>query len=109
MSLFQTEVRFLGHPTCQGKVTPIQRSIDFASKFPDVITDRTGNNPRGRGRSSPKTSLGSLYGSSSNSPVLQRGGMSLISSKISQASSSVRLEDIPENSPLYVELQAYLS
>jgi len=41
MSLFQTEVRFLGHLICQGKVTPIQRSIDFASKFPDVIKDRT--------------------------------------------------------------------
>ena len=41
MSLFQTNVRFLGHNICQGKITPIQRSIDFASKFPDVITDRT--------------------------------------------------------------------
>jgi len=41
MSLFQTDVRFLGHNICQGKITPIQRSIDFASKFPDVITDRT--------------------------------------------------------------------
>src|SRR5690242_15972281 len=36
MSLFQTEVRFLGHNICQGKITPIQRAIDFASKFPDV-------------------------------------------------------------------------
>ena len=41
MSLFQTEVRFLGHLICQGKITPIQRSIEFASKFPDIITDRT--------------------------------------------------------------------
>ncbi|KAG5619541.1 hypothetical protein H5410_004759 [Solanum commersonii] len=66
-----------------------------------------GNNLRGRGRSS----LGSLYGSSSNSPILQRRKMSLISSKISQntASSSVHLEDIPEDSPLYAKLRAYLS
>ncbi|KAG5581606.1 hypothetical protein H5410_052233 [Solanum commersonii] len=35
--------------------------------------------------------------------------MSLISSKISQASSSVRLKDIPRNSSLYAELHAYLS
>ncbi|KAL3328518.1 hypothetical protein AABB24_035914 [Solanum stoloniferum] len=41
MGLFQTNVRFLGHLICQRKVTPIQRSIDFASKFPDVIKDRT--------------------------------------------------------------------
>jgi len=41
MSLFLTDVRFLGHNICQGNITPIQRSIDFASKFPDVITDRT--------------------------------------------------------------------
>jgi len=41
MSLFQTKVRFLGHNICQGKITPIQRSIDFALKFPDIITDWT--------------------------------------------------------------------
>ncbi|KAG5605483.1 hypothetical protein H5410_026975 [Solanum commersonii] len=68
-----------------------------------------GNNPRGRGRSSS----GSSYGSSSNSPILQRGGMSLINlnSKNSQstASSSVHLEDTPENNPLYTQLQEYLS
>ncbi|KAG5599218.1 hypothetical protein H5410_030588 [Solanum commersonii] len=66
-----------------------------------------GNNTRGRGRSSP----GSLHGSSSNSPVIQRGRMSLINSKISQneASSSVHLEDIPESSPLFAQLQAYFS
>ncbi|KAG5610340.1 hypothetical protein H5410_021621, partial [Solanum commersonii] len=54
-----------------------------------------GNKTRGRGISSP----GSSYGYSSSSPVIQRGRMSLINSKISQneASSSVHLEDIPEN------------
>ncbi|KAG5588630.1 hypothetical protein H5410_049064 [Solanum commersonii] len=44
--------------------------------------------------------------------MLKLGGMSLINlpSKSSQkASSSVHLEDIPEGSPLYAELQAYLS
>ncbi|WMV41142.1 hypothetical protein MTR67_034527 [Solanum verrucosum] len=65
------------------------------------------NNPRGWGRSSS----GSSYGSSSNSPILQRRGMSLINSKITQptTSSSVQLEDIPEDSLLYAELQVYLS
>ncbi|CAN4119567.1 unnamed protein product [Withania somnifera] len=41
MNTFQTNVRFLGHNICQGKIIPIQRSIEFASKFPDIITDRT--------------------------------------------------------------------
>jgi len=72
-----------------------------------------GNNSQGRGRSSPGSSSGSSYGSSSNSPILQHGGISLINlhSKGEQkpTSSSVQLEDIPEGSPLYVELQAYLS
>ncbi|KAG5631390.1 hypothetical protein H5410_003107 [Solanum commersonii] len=66
------------------------------------------NNTRGRGRSSP----GSSYEYSSNSPIIQRGKMSLINSKISlseASSSSVYLEDILESSPLYVQLQAYLS
>uniref|UniRef100_M1E0G4 Uncharacterized protein n=1 Tax=Solanum tuberosum TaxID=4113 RepID=M1E0G4_SOLTU len=44
-----------------------------------------GNNPRRRGRSSPGSSSGSLYGSSSSFPIQQRGGMSLS-----------KLEDISE-------------
>uniref|UniRef100_M1CUN3 Uncharacterized protein n=1 Tax=Solanum tuberosum TaxID=4113 RepID=M1CUN3_SOLTU len=62
---------------------------------------------RGRGRSSP----GSSYGSSSNTSIMQMGRKSLINSRISQseASSSVHLEDIPEDSSLYAQLQAYLS
>ena len=62
-----------------------------------------GNHIRGMGISSP----GSSYGSSSSSPVIQRGRMSLINSNISQSegsSSSVHLEDIPEGSLLYAEL-----
>ncbi|KAG5579683.1 hypothetical protein H5410_050310 [Solanum commersonii] len=67
--------------------------------------------PRRRGRSFPGPSSESSYRSSSNSPILQRGGMSLINSKVSQkaTSSSVHLEDILEGSLLYAELQAYLS
>ncbi|KAG5571101.1 hypothetical protein H5410_060867, partial [Solanum commersonii] len=66
-----------------------------------------GNNTRGRGRSSP----GLSYRSSSNSPFIQMGIMSLINSKISQseASSSIHLEDIPEDNLLYAQLQAYLT
>ncbi|KAG5594619.1 hypothetical protein H5410_035851 [Solanum commersonii] len=67
---------------------------------PPWITKGKGNNSR------------SSYGSSSSLPLLQRGGKSLISSKISQKSaslSSIHLEDILEGSPLYTELQAYLA
>jgi hypothetical protein len=41
MKIFQTKVRFLGHEIDQGTIVPISRSIEFASKFPDVITDKT--------------------------------------------------------------------
>ena len=38
--LFQTNVRFLGHNIYQGTITPIQRALAFADKFPDEIKDR---------------------------------------------------------------------
>ncbi|XP_059284734.1 uncharacterized protein LOC132038027 [Lycium ferocissimum] len=41
MSLFQTKVRFLGHNIEKGNIIPINRSIEFASKFPDNITNKT--------------------------------------------------------------------
>ncbi|KAG5571195.1 hypothetical protein H5410_060961 [Solanum commersonii] len=78
---------------------------------PWVTTGRgKGNNPRGRGRYSPSSSRSS-YGSSSNTPIIQKGGMSLfnLNSKAQEAASSVHLEDIPENNPLYTQLHAYLS
>ncbi|KAG5580642.1 hypothetical protein H5410_051269 [Solanum commersonii] len=73
-----------------------------------------GNNFHGRGRSSPGSSTaGSSYGSSSNSPIIQRGEMSLVKLKTSQKeasfSLSIHLEDIPEDNPLYAELRAYLT
>lgn len=40
ISLFQTRVRFLGHYIYQGTITPIERSIQFADKFPDEIKDK---------------------------------------------------------------------
>ncbi|KAG5590196.1 hypothetical protein H5410_040710 [Solanum commersonii] len=46
-----------------------------------------GNNTKGRGRSSP----GSSYESASNSPIIQKGRMSLINSKISQSEASSSL------------------
>ncbi|KAG5619578.1 hypothetical protein H5410_004796 [Solanum commersonii] len=53
---------------------------------------------------------GSSYrSSSSNSPIIQRGGKSLVNPKTSQnEASSIHLEDIPENNSLYAQLQAYL-
>ena len=41
ISLFQTRVRFLGHYITHGTITPIERSLAFASKFPDKILDKT--------------------------------------------------------------------
>ncbi|KAK6150679.1 hypothetical protein DH2020_015611 [Rehmannia glutinosa] len=41
MSLFQTKIRFLGHYISQGTITPIERSLQFANKFPDKILDKT--------------------------------------------------------------------
>ena len=40
MKLFQTKIRFLGHEIYQGKKKPIQRSIEFANKFPDEIKNK---------------------------------------------------------------------
>ncbi|WMV51262.1 hypothetical protein MTR67_044647 [Solanum verrucosum] len=66
-----------------------------------------GSYTRGRGRSSSKSS-GSSYGSSSSSPIIQRGGMSLVK-LTKEVASSIHLDDIPLNNPLYAQLQAYLS
>ncbi|MFS7982223.1 putative nucleotidyltransferase, Ribonuclease H [Helianthus anomalus] len=38
--LFQTNVRFLGHIIEKGKIIPINRSIEFANRFPDKIIDK---------------------------------------------------------------------
>jgi hypothetical protein len=40
IKLFQDKIRFLGHNIYQGKITPIDRAIQFADKFPDEIKDR---------------------------------------------------------------------
>ncbi|PKU68130.1 hypothetical protein MA16_Dca025065 [Dendrobium catenatum] len=39
IKLFQTTIRFLGHTITNDTITPIQRSIEFADKFPDKILD----------------------------------------------------------------------
>ncbi|GAB2265572.1 hypothetical protein Dimus_037837 [Dionaea muscipula] len=41
MKLFQTKVRFLGHFITNNTLTPIDRVIEFADKFPDEITNKT--------------------------------------------------------------------
>ncbi|KAK9671692.1 hypothetical protein RND81_12G048200 [Saponaria officinalis] len=41
MSLFQTKIRFLGHNIEKGNIIPISLSVDFGSKFPDIIIDKT--------------------------------------------------------------------
>ena len=39
MKLFETHVRFLRHVINHGKITVIEKIIEFASKFLDTITD----------------------------------------------------------------------
>jgi hypothetical protein len=41
IKLFQTKIRFLGFDISEGKIRPIDRAIQFADKFPDVITEKT--------------------------------------------------------------------
>ena len=41
IKLFQTKVRFLGYDISEGQICPIDRAIQFADKFLDVITDKT--------------------------------------------------------------------
>ncbi|KAG5600009.1 hypothetical protein H5410_031379 [Solanum commersonii] len=86
---------------------PLNKHLKWIRMDPPWITKSRGMNNNTRGRSSPCSS----YRSSSNSPVIQMGRRCLINSKVSQseASSSVHLEDIPENSSLCTQLQAYLS
>ena len=40
INLFQTKIRFLSHHIYQGTITLIQRSIQFANKFPYEIKDK---------------------------------------------------------------------
>ena len=74
------------------------------------VHSREGKNQRGRGRSSFSQSTRSSYDSSF--PVIQLGSKTLINSKIgeasSSASSSINLKDIPKDSSLYEQIQAYL-
>ena len=37
----QTKVRFLGYDIFEGQICPVDRAIQFADKFPNVITDKT--------------------------------------------------------------------
>ncbi|KAG5574739.1 hypothetical protein H5410_054873 [Solanum commersonii] len=70
-----------------------------------------GTYTRERGRSSSSKTSGSSYGSSSSSSIIQRGGMSLVklTSSSKEATSSIHLDDIPENNSLYAQLRSYLS
>ena len=40
ISLFQDKIRFLGHTIYKGTLSPIDRAIQFANKFPDEIKDK---------------------------------------------------------------------
>ncbi|KAL4204244.1 hypothetical protein AMTRI_Chr01g108800 [Amborella trichopoda] len=41
INLCQTKIRFLGHNIHQGTIVPIDRAIQFADKFPDIILNKT--------------------------------------------------------------------
>ncbi|KAG5616195.1 hypothetical protein H5410_016019 [Solanum commersonii] len=67
---------------------------------------------RGRGRSFLSSSRSSYGSSSSSTPIIQKGGMSLynLNSRAQEkASSSIHLEDIPESDPLYAKLQEFIT
>ncbi|KAG5580001.1 hypothetical protein H5410_050628 [Solanum commersonii] len=71
-----------------------------------------GSYTRGRGRSSPSPSRSSYGSSSSSTPIIQKGGMSLynLNSRAQEkASSSIHLKDILESDPLYAKLQEFLT
>ncbi|XP_047256165.1 uncharacterized protein LOC124888925 [Capsicum annuum] len=90
----------------------------------DMATDPPWQMDRGKGigrgryssfgrRSAPSSSQPQAsYASSSNSSMIQRENMSLLNSKIPQigesSSQSIHLKDIPEDHPLYGQLQSYL-
>ncbi|KAG5619596.1 hypothetical protein H5410_004814 [Solanum commersonii] len=81
---------------------------------PPWITKAKGKDSytRRRGRSSPSSSRSSYGSSSSSTPIIQKGGMSLynLNSRAQEkASSSIHLEDIPESDPLYAKLQEFLT
>ena len=40
ISLFQDKIQFLGHNIYKGTLSPIDRAIQFANKFPDEIKDK---------------------------------------------------------------------
>ena len=41
IKLFQTKVHFLGYDIAKGQICSIDKTIQFADKFLDVITDKT--------------------------------------------------------------------
>ncbi|KAL4189738.1 hypothetical protein AMTRI_Chr08g166860 [Amborella trichopoda] len=41
INICQTKIRFLGHHIHHGTIIPIERFIQFADKFPDIILDKT--------------------------------------------------------------------
>ncbi|KAG5615200.1 hypothetical protein H5410_015024 [Solanum commersonii] len=91
----------------QRHVDSLQLELFSINIFDNLKSTKGRGRSNTGGRSSPRSS----YRSSSNSLVIQMGRRSLINSKVSQneASSSVHMEDISENSLLYTQLQAYLS
>ena len=41
IKIFQTKVRFLGYDISEGQIRPIDKAIQFADKFANVIIDKT--------------------------------------------------------------------
>ncbi|KAG5629997.1 hypothetical protein H5410_001714 [Solanum commersonii] len=111
-SLSEEEIKFLkqNHIIYNHRLTQIESAN---SKGKNKVTKARGRGSytHRRGRSSSSKTSGSSYGSSSNSPIIQRGGMSLVklTSSSKEATSLIHLDDILENNPLYAQLRAYLS
>lgn len=41
MNLVQEKIKYLGHDIENGYIQPVQRVIEFASKIPDELRDKT--------------------------------------------------------------------
>ncbi|KAG5614827.1 hypothetical protein H5410_014651, partial [Solanum commersonii] len=111
------EIKFLkqNHIICDHRLTQIESANSKGKNKMDSpwITKARGKGSytHGRGRSSPSSSRSSYGSSSSSTPIIQRGGMSLynLNSRAQEKVSSIHLEDIPESDPLYAKIQEFLT
>ncbi|KAG5596350.1 hypothetical protein H5410_037582 [Solanum commersonii] len=109
IDLYRSQYKFLRIGMIQIAFKP----LTLKGMDPPWITKARGKGSytRGRERTSSSKTSGSSYGSSSSSPIIQRGGISLynLSSRTQEKASLIHLKDIPESDPLHAQLQKILT